>query len=64
MCVCACVCVHVCACVASATKKGCRDAGRQTFLELPGNPLATKRGKCVACYDALCNCRNESEEKA
>lgn len=39
--------------------QGCRAAGSQTFLELPGNPLATKRGKCGAVYDALCNRRDE-----
>lgn len=27
---------------------GCRDAASQTFMELPCNPVATKKGKCGA----------------
>lgn len=53
-----CACARVCV----WATKGCSDAGRQTFLELPGNPLATKRGECGA-YDALCNRGDEFEEK-
>lgn len=54
------VCMRARVCVWAT--KGCSDAGRQTFLELPGNPLATKRGECGA-YDALCNRGDEFEEK-
>lgn len=44
--------VYVCMHLLMSSTKGCRDATRQTFLLLPGNPLSIKRGKC-GCYDTL-----------